>query len=292
MKRICILGCKQKVNLPEASKIEAQEIFEEDRLLQEAFRKRGIVADTIPWDADGIDWKDYDAGLIHTTWDYYVRCEQFLSKIDELGDLFPIWNPPKLVRWNADKRYLLELEAQGVTIIPTELIPDITLEDPSLMAAKKGWSQFVVKPVIGGGALATYRFPEDAAKKEQLANAHCKAFLLQPFVPSIITEGEWSFVFFWGKFQYAAKKTPKAQDYRVQSMYGAITQITSANPQDIEIARRVLGRLESPPLYARIDMVRNDSGNLMLMELELIEPYLYFTETGTGATSLVNALLN
>ncbi len=292
MKRVGILGCKQKLNAFETEHGASADPFEEDYRLQLAFRDRGIQADRIAWDAENIDWKSYDAGIIHTTWDYYVRCEAFLSKIDELGSLFPIWNPPSLIRWNADKRYLLELRDKGIPIIPTELICDVTKQDVVATATSLGWNQFVVKPVVGGGALETYRFPNDGKSFPQLAQAHCKTFLLQPFIPAIQTEGEWSFVFFWGTFQYAARKTPKAQDYRVQSIYGASLQMTAPDPKDLAQAREVLEALETPPLYARVDMVRDAGGKLMVMELELIEPYLYFKETGTGASALVGALLD
>jgi glutathione synthase/RimK-type ligase-like ATP-grasp enzyme len=209
----------------------------------------GDGAEPAVWSDPAIDWSAYDAVLIRSIWDYFVRHDEFLAWLDRLH--VPTWNPVEVLRWNSEKGYLRELEDAGVRTIPTAWEGEVP------------WEDAIIKPTIAGGSLGLRR----AEKGEPVAPGH----MAQPFLPEI-TAGELSLVFFDGEFSHAIRKTPAEGDIRVQPEHGGI--VTPAEPTDAELAtaRRVLDAAGRDLLYARVDLV----GDGMLIELEAIEPRFFF----------------
>lgn len=278
------------------------DLWEDDRALLPALERVGLRGVPQRWDAPPEE--PFRAGLIRSTWDYYLLLPAFLSFLDTIDA--PLFNDAAVVRWNLDKRYLLQLAALGVPIVPTRYLPRFGAD--LLPALWQELGELVVKPTISAGSWRTLRLPPGASLPEGPVG-HGKGaiagrpepspegYLVQPFLPQI-GEGEWSFIFIDGAFSHALRKRPAAGDFRVQEQYGGAITLTEAAPWMLAQAQEVLALLPqvpelagaAPPLYARVDGVEQD-GRLLLMELELIEPALYMRYSPTAAERLAQGLL-
>jgi glutathione synthase/RimK-type ligase-like ATP-grasp enzyme len=248
----------------------------------------GLELAVCVWNDPQVDWSCFDAVLIRTVWDYFKHHDAFLdwlARLDRLG--VPTINDSGLLRWNSDKRYLIELAALGVAVIPTQLCSAAGL--PDALAAKNGQA-VVIKPVVSGGAWHTVcGVAGDAAFAEKVAALpRTLDYLLQPFVPEIV-DGEWSLLYFAGTFSHAVIKRPAAGDYRVQSEYGGSIHAAVPDAGMLATTARVLETLAAlghgDHAYLRVDGVVTASG-FCVMELELIEPFLFLAAQPAAAERL------
>jgi glutathione synthase/RimK-type ligase-like ATP-grasp enzyme len=260
-------------------------LWAEDEALVQAFRAAGCEAELVVWNARGVAWDEFDAAIVRSTWDYIDDLDGFLATLAGIAASgCVLLNDHPTIAWNARKRYLLELAVRGVPVIPTRLVSGAAGAD----SVPRAWSTVVLKPEVGIGASGIQVLPR-AALGERLAAAR-GAQLVQPFAQSVVTEGEWSFVYLDGRLSHALVKRPAAGDYRVQSIYGGTVHRAEPDARDRAHAEAVLPMLSSPPLYARVDMARLE-GRLHLMELELIEPVLFFGLEPDAPRRLVAATL-
>lgn len=285
------------------------DLYEDDLKLAAAFAAVGLATRPQRWDLPAAvppGEPPATLGLLRSTWDYYLRIAEFSAFLasHEAGGL-PLQNPVPLVRWNLDKRYLLDLQTAGVPIVPCAYLPQIT---PAALPAL--WGQFgelVIKPTISAGSWRTLRLPVGAqlpsGPPERTRGATVDSpspeptgYLVQPYMPQI-EAGEWSLVFFGGTFSHAVHKRPKPGDFRVQEHYGGHTE--AVTPSDHLLAQahaalQAVTRIPQAgcpqlPCYARVDGVC-DGDRFLLMELELIEPALYFRHTTGGEARLAQAV--
>ena len=258
----------------------AQEsLYAEEREVLPLLRGRGVDAEAVVWDAPEVDWGGFDAVVIRSTWDYFKRYGEFCAWLDRVGRATRVHNSPSLVRWNADKLYLRELAQRGVRTVPTVYCEPGTPADLGRVLREAGWESAVMKPSVSGGAYRTYHVRAAEAARHQAemdAILAASAVLVQPFVPEIQSEGEWSFVFFDGALSHTVLKRPDAGDYRVQPEFGGRFSEVTPEPGLIDQVERIQRALPEAPAYARIDGVRR-GGDFYLMEAELIEPYLYMS---------------
>ncbi|GAB3780432.1 ATP-grasp domain-containing protein [Dyella agri] len=252
-------------------------IHPDDAHLAASLAALDIQPQACVWNDPAIDWTRFDAVLIRTIWDYFEHYDAFLAWLRQLEHAgVPAINPVALMRWNSDKRYLLQLEALGVPTIPTQLVSRAVLHEA--LAASPG-RDVVVKPCVSGGAWRTVRGTVgDPAFDRAASELPPGEYLLQPFVPAIVEDGEWSLLFFGGKFSHAVIKRPAAGDYRVQSQFGGRTDAIEPDAATLAAARHALATCATlgngDAEYARVDGVVVD-GQFLLMELELIEPFLF-----------------
>lgn len=259
------------VTLP-GSPTRRDDAFEHDFMMdamRPPFADRGYEIEEVDWAVPGQDWSHYAAVLVGTTWDYWDRTTEFLQRLDEIEAVAPLYNPSKLIRWNSHKGYLRELETRGALTIPTLWIDHVDAGAAEAAFATLG-PDLVFKRQIGAGADGQYRLSPENTLPDM---PH--PMMVQPFLTQIQGEGELSFIFIDGDFCHALQKQAKAGDYRIQSTYGGVETAVMPTLSDQAAAKAILDLLEAPPLYARVDMLRGDDGALRLMELELIEPYLY-----------------
>jgi glutathione synthase/RimK-type ligase-like ATP-grasp enzyme len=248
----------------------------------------GIILENVGWNDPTVDWEAYSAIVIRSTWDYHYSYPQFLAWLDRVEKL-PMWNQPAVIRWNSDKHYLRELATLGVRIPPSVWVETGDTANIANIMREQNWTSAIAKPCVGAGAhgLLRYDTVEQAeAGQAEFASAVAEsALLVQALIPQITTEGEWSFLFFMGsdgtpQFSHAIQKIPASGDIRVQS---GVNTPQSASEGIIEQARDMLMAAQSlfrtPILYARVDAVPIN-GVLVLMELELIEPYFFFKDMG------------
>lgn len=250
---------------------------EDDAGLIAALHAHGIEVQPRIWSDAAVDWAAHDALLVRSTWDYFERYTEFLGWYQRIEALrCPIANPLPLLVWNSDKRYLLELAAQGVAIIPTVHARGSELD--AALAPLQG--EVVVKPSVSGGAWNTVRgrIGSEAFAQALAALPRELDYLIQPFVPQVVEEGEWSLLFFGGVYSHAVLKKPARDDYRVQTYFGGSADVTEPPAHVSASARRALDAVAAlgyrDQAYVRVDgVVVGDE--FRIMELEFIEPFLH-----------------
>jgi glutathione synthase/RimK-type ligase-like ATP-grasp enzyme len=260
----------------------APNLTPDDALVVEPLAARGVRVVPVQWTDESADWSAFDAVVLRSCWEYYREEERFLAWLDRLDAAgVPVWNSTATVRWNARKTYLVELAERGVRTIPSEHVPrgaQVSLAD---IRRRTGWGELVVKPVVSGGAFETWRVPAVTTEEDERRFAEfisARDTIVQPFLPEI-GEGEWSFIFFLGELSHAVRKRPVTGDFRVQPQYGGVTTKETPRAELVAQAAAVLAAapegVERAPLYARVDACEV-GGELLLMELEIIEPQLFF----------------
>ncbi len=264
----------------------------DDALAIDEVRSRGHEVDEVPWSQPGVDWLRYALVVIRTPWDYTLRPEAFLevlARVESLG--VALENPRSVVAWNLHKGYLRDLENRGVCIVPTMWGQGAhslrALRDHQMTLP------FVLKPVIGAGARDTFVIDastDDAAMEHVSSLYTSREWMAQPFVRSVLEEGEYSVFYFSGVLSHAIVKTPKPGDFRVQEEHGGIIRAVEP-PLDVRAAAdRALESLPESLLQARIDLVRLEDGTLALIEAEVIEPSLYFRMHPDAPRNFADAL--
>lgn len=267
---------------------------DDDQLLQRALAGRGARATAVRWDAPA-DWSAFDAVVIRSCWDYHLRHTEFLAWIDRVHATGAVLhNHPSILRWNSDKRYLRDLARAGVDVVRTRWTDEWPVP-PSLatVLAAEGWDDVVIKPAISASATDTWRvLPGRAPEWEERFRALALRgpAMIQPFVTEVARDGEWSLVFIGGEFSHAVLKRPAPGDFRVQAELGGTQAPVAADPGLVRAAAAVLARAPGPTSYARVDGCLVD-GCFRLMELELLEPTLYFAECPAAAERLADLVL-
>jgi glutathione synthase/RimK-type ligase-like ATP-grasp enzyme len=265
------------------------ELKGDDELLCEALRRRGLEAKSVVWDGGEADWGRFDLCLVRSTWDYHDKYTEFITWTRQVEAVAALHNPAALVAWNSDKRYLRELAEAGVPTVPTLWVErglDLDLADE---LASRGWDEAVVKPVVDLGGKNLHRVRAGEAQDALAVVLERQEAMVQPFLPSLEAEGELSLIYLEGNFSHAVRKRPAAGDFRVQSIWGGTVAAAEAESEHLAVAERALAQLNEPPLYARVDLVRDLKGNPALIELELIEPNLYLSTNPAAAERLAEA---
>lgn len=245
------------------------------------------------WNDPHVEWSSFDAVLVRTIWDYWRHYGEFISWLNRLESSgVRVFNPVRVLRWNADKRYLLDLERANVPVVAGRVATRRML---AAEITKVGTAEVVVKPTISAGAWNTLKLRSDAPDLEAAIDSlpESREYLVQPFLPEVASAGEWSLMFFGGVFSHAVLKRPAAGDFRVQEKHGGTAEAADPPAAATAVAQQVLAALPDRGLrgvlYARVDLVETASG-FKLMELELIEPQLFFRLDPDGARRLARAL--
>ncbi|RNI32951.1 hypothetical protein EFA69_00575 [Rufibacter immobilis] len=250
----------------------------EDGLLIQYLSSKGLDITPEVWDNPAVNWEKYDLALFKSPWDYFDKFPAFrawLDRIEALG--LRTLNPISTIRWNADKHYLLEVAQAGLPVVPTALLKKGTRVHLEGYFTQFSTTKLIIKPSVSGGAKNTFIVTQDEAKavvprlEELLAD---EDFLVQPFMPQIQEEGEWSFLFFNGKYSHCLLKSAKSGDFRVQHFFGGTIHPQPAPAHLLPQAQKLVDQFARGCLYARVDGVAVGE-ELQLMELELIEPFLF-----------------
>jgi len=268
--------------------------FSDDHLVHGPLAAAGWRLESIPWRQGQVDWGRFDLVLIRSTWDYYHDPEAFLAtlaEIDHSGTC--LQNDLRLVQWNLRKTYLRDLETAGIPIVPTHWGEGLDRDGLDGLFDALQTAELVLKPVVSAGAHDTFRLRRDAPPQvlAQAAGTFARRpFMAQPFLETIVREGEYSVFFFAGVYSHTVLKRPKPGDFRVQEEHGGRLRAIAPETRLLAQAGAVVASLAQPPLYARVDLVRGADGGFLLMELELIEPSLYFRTDPAAPGRFVQAL--
>lgn len=251
-----------------------------DHLAIEPLRQNDCHTTFVSWTAAKQDWGRFDLVVIRSPWDYQQHWPRFLQVLQTIQDSGAILeNSLDIVRWNINKRYLQELQSAGVTIVPTEWRECLSEADLEQLLQTAAPHEIVVKPLIGAGAERTWRLSratDPGVLRRVLATYNNQPVMVQPFQNSVLTGGEYSLFYFGGEYSHCVLKQPKAGDFRVQEEHGGLLQAVVPDADLLAAAQAALAAAPGDLLYARVDLVRLESGVPAVMELELIEPSLYF----------------
>jgi len=258
----------------------ARERDEDIPLLIDALAALGLPAQAVVWDDPAVDWASFALAVVRSTWDYAARRDEFLAWTGRAARATRVLNPPAVLRWNTDKRYLAELQERGIPIVPTRWIaPGDATEIPFA-------GEVVVKPSVGAGAMDAARHVSAAAVREHVERLHARGrtAMIQPYVRAVDEHGETALIFIANRFSHAIRKAPiLTDDIAIVGGLHAEERVraTEASARQRAVAERVIAAAPSPLLYARVDLAPGDDGPLLL-EFEASEPSL-FLAYGDGA---------
>lgn len=262
-----------------------------DELVAACLRSKGVSVTAAPWDSLAPAHLGVANVCVRSTWDYHTRVDEFRDWIRTLGEhRVTVINPVETLLWNMDKEYLGWLEGHGAAIPETRWIAPGSSIDVRALLREAGWERAVLKPRVSATAYGTHLVDAGTVLDDEQRRALGQSgALLQAFVPEIQSGGEMSLVFIDGEFSHAVIKRPSSGDFRVQHEFGGTAVPATASGALRDFGSRVLADIPVPWTYARVDVVAARSG-LVLMELELIEPDLFFAPGNDGARRLADAL--
>jgi glutathione synthase/RimK-type ligase-like ATP-grasp enzyme len=260
----------------------------ESHLLIQELNALNVKSELISWRAN-CDWTQFDLVVIRTPWDYFLYLNEFLGWVKSVEKLTKVLNASDILTWNSHKKYLYELSQAGVPTVPTRWV--IEKQDCVGLMKQIVWPVVVVKPAVSIGAIGALKGDsQDPQMQIHLDHLVMNGdVMIQPYLESISQEGELSLVYFDGVYSHAVCKKPQQGDYRVQDSYGGTNSICNADEKSKLIGEQVLGNLSKVPLYARVDLVKDQNGWL-LMELEAIEPELFLPIAVGSASRFAKAI--
>ena len=264
---------------------------EDDQVLIAAMRSAGLDPIPVIWDQPA-DWRAFDVIVLRSVWDYHLKYARFLDWLNELDRAgVPVFNPTDVVRWNADKRYMLELEQRGVRITPTVLASAAEGETLAAIAERTGWRHLVVKPTVASTGYETWMLdaPVTAPAEARFQAQRARMDVLVQEFASGVHQGELSLVFLNGTYSHAVVKRAAGDEFRVHIEHGGTVAAETPTTAEIEWASSVLAAAGQPWVYARVDAVRDAAGP-MVMELELLDPELFFHYDEAAAGRLIAAI--
>jgi hypothetical protein len=276
--------------------------FTDNRLLGAELARQGAEATEIAWDDPGAEWHAHDLVVIRSTWDYAARRDEFVAWAERVGDR--LHNPPEVIRWNTDKRYLADLDATGFPVVETHYVEPGD-EAPPLEG------EVVVKPTVSAGGRDTGRFAPDAhgLARDLIAElgGAGRTVMVQPYLGSVDAEGETAIVLIDGEVSHTLRKravlapdevAPTRDDElgAAEAMYDpTLVTADGARPDEVELAHEIVTdlrrRFGATPLIARVDLLRGPDGHPVLLELEAVEPNLYLEQAPGAVGRLAAAIL-
>ncbi|MFP2997516.1 hypothetical protein ABN763_16480 [Spongiivirga sp. MCCC 1A20706] len=285
---------QQKYLNPKTVDALTQNILDERSLLQTALEGRDLIVDVVSWDDPTYDYSKTKAIVFRTIWDYFERFEEFNIWLNKVSQQTKLINSKSLIDWNIDKHYLQDLKEKGITIVPTAFVDSGFHRSLSSICDEEKWNDIVIKPAIAGGAFNTYKvLASERAEYEDLFKKLVseRDMLVQPFIGSIQSRGEASLMVLNGKYTHAILKKAKSGDYRVQDDFGGSVHDYEPTEKEIAFAEACFEACEEMPTYGRADILWDKNGNIMLGELEIIEPELWIRNNPQSAEDFADGIV-
>lgn len=266
---------------------------DENKILGDLLDQMGISNELVAWSDPDADWSKYRCLLVKSVWDYFDYYSEFLTWMDEMKKLeTPVLNDLEILRWNSNKDYLHQIEADGFDVIAGMSLGRGSRVDIQELFSELEGEEFVFKPKVSGGAKNTFRVKrEDGLGFEEKLNALLEKedFLAQPYIKEVAEVGEYSLIFFNSKFSHAVLKTPAQNDFRVQHYFGGQIKQIEPNSEMMATAEKLIQAYGTESLYVRVDGIWRNN-RFFLMELEMIEPYLFLDEVPRAKENYASAL--
>ncbi len=270
-----------------------QNVLDEDNYIKNSLEKLDLKVGRLAWDDKDFDWTTTKYILFRTTWDYFDRIDEFSKWLNKVSRQTKLLNSEKIIRWNIDKHYLQDIKLKGTHIIPTIYIEKNSNTTLKTLHKNINWNNTILKPCISGGARHTYKLNLNNLKDHEtifqklISN---EAMMLQPFQNSIAEKGEISLVIINGKFTHAVLKKAKKDDFRVQGDWGGTVHCYTPTSQEVIFAEKAIKACIESPIYARVDITKDNNDKLAIVELELIEPELWFRNYPKAANYLADRI--
>lgn len=266
----------------------------EDNQIINYLTEKGLNISKEIWNDERVEWKNYDLAILKSPWDYFDLIEDFyawLNKIESLN--LKLLNPLATVRWNTHKHYLQDIEKAGLKVTPSIFLTKGDEINLHQYFDSYKTDQFIVKPAVSGGSKNTFKVivaNADEINEKLKALVEIEDFIVQPFLKEIEQDGELSFLFFNGKFSHALIKKAVKGDFRVQATFGGTVHPQQPSDELIATAQKYIDQFAKGCLYARVDgvIVNNE---FVLMELELIEPFLFLDTNQKAIENYHEALI-
>lgn len=271
-----------------------QNILNEDQMVVDALESKGLKVIRVDWSNQQFDWTSVKTAIFRTTWDYFDRFDEFMQWLQSVKDHLEFINPIDLVLWNLDKHYLLDLQKKGISIPETYFVERGSILSLKEVVSGKSWDDFILKPAVSGAARHTYKINKgNIDQYEQVFKdlVAAESMLIQPFLTSVLSEGEVALMYFGRKYSHAIRKIAKPGDFRVQDDFGGTVHHYTPTQQEIALGEEAILACDPQPVYARVDLINDNNGQAAISELELIEPELWFRFKPEAANALADAII-
>ena len=294
---VVILTDSRYVN-PEKSNPYIANVLKEDRLVQDALESENLKIIKKDWNDSNFNWSKTKTALFRSTWDYFDQFSNFQKWLHHVNNQCVLINSFDQIKWNLDKHYLQDLKSWGLPIPESIFVNKDSNTDLKNIVEQKNWKHIVVKPTVSGAARHTYNLKNEEIESFQskwIKLTNGEDFIIQEFQNNVIKKGEIAVMIFGGEFSHAILKKAKKGDFRVQDDFGGTVQIINPSKEIIQLAERTIKKLKPTPIYARVDIILNNDNQPVIMELELIEPELWFRfkeDSAKKLGALVKEFLN
>ncbi|GAB5496363.1 MAG: hypothetical protein Phyf2KO_14430 [Phycisphaerales bacterium] len=260
----------------------------DQQLMLDLLQEAGLDVSLEAWDDESVEWSRFDLCVLRSTWDYHERPDEFVRWCQGASDVTRLENSVDVVRWNIHKAYLLELESNGLPIVPTAILSQGDMRRLQDVCSEQGWDDVVVKPCVSAGSANTQRFrigEFDEGERFLRELASTRDVMIQPFMRSVETGGERAAVMIGGELTHAIEKAPRFHDD--DESVSEATQVTDTEREMLESALKCV---PGEVLYARLDTMKGNDGELLISELEVIEPSLFLLQSERAQRAFVRAI--
>jgi len=266
-----------------------ENVLKEDGLLIEALNNLGLKTIKKDWNDSNFNWNSTKTAVFRSTWDYFDKFSIFQNWLSQVQNKCALINSYEQIKWNLDKHYLQDLKNWGLPIPKSVFINKMSGTKLKDIATNMKWNHIVVKPTVSGAAKNTFQLKDQEienfqTKWKRLTNE--EEFIVQEFQKNIIKSGEIAVMLFGGKYSHAVLKKAKKGDFRVQDDFGGTVETITPSKEIIDLAEKAIKKLNPTPLYCRVDVILNNQNKAVIIELELIEPELWFRFKITAADKL------
>lgn len=266
-----------------------ENVLNEDGLLIEALNNLGLKTIKKDWNDSKFNWNSTKTAVFRSTWDYFDKFSIFQNWLSQVQNKCALINSYEQIKWNLDKHYLQDLKNWGLPIPKSVFINKMSGTKLKDIATNMEWNHIVVKPTISGAAKNTFQLKDQEIENFQTKWIHLtnkEDFIVQEFQKNIIKSGEVAVMLFGGKYSHAVLKKAKKGDFRVQDDFGGTVETITPSKEIIDLAEKAIKKLKPTPLYCRVDVIINNQNKAVIIELELIEPELWFRFKITAADKL------
>jgi len=266
-----------------------ENVLKEDGLLIEALNNLGLKTIKKDWNDSKFNWNSTKTAVFRSTWDYFDKFSIFQNWLSQVQNKCALINSYEQIKWNLDKHYLQDLKNWGLPIPKSVFINKMSGTKLKDIATNMEWNHIVVKPTISGAAKNTFQLKDQEIENFQTKWIHLtnkEDFIVQEFQKNIIKSGEVAVMLFGGKYSHAVLKKAKKGDFRVQDDFGGTVETITPSKEIIDLAEKAIKKLKPTPLYCRVDVIINNQNKAVIIELELIEPELWFRFKITAADKL------
>lgn len=269
------------------------QLHHDDRILLELLRSEGVDARAVVWDDPKVDWASCRLCVVRSVWDYVWKPDEFIAWADHVDSVSTLRNSARVIRWNANKRYLGDLIARGVNTVPGKWFQKGARSDLEALMDAECWDEVVIKPAIASTGYGLMRVDRTTAVEGQQHVARLAEegdYVIQVFLEEVLETGELSVVFIDGEYTHAVRKRGADGEIKVHEEFGGTDELADPTESEMELSRRAVAAVSEQTLYARVDLLSRGDERFV-SELEVIEPELFLRHCDAAARLLADRIV-